>query len=58
LTTVTLQLLDRHLKGSDAGIQAALDDYNKQRLGDVHALAYLDSIAQHVRSTPVWWHHA
>ena len=45
----TLQLLERHLKAGDAGIQSALEAYNKQRLGDVHALAYLDSIAQHVR---------
>ena len=43
-------MLEKHLKAGDAGIQAALEEYSSGRLADVHALAYLDAISQHVRS--------
>ncbi len=44
------QVLEKHLKAGDAGVQAALEEYSSGRLADVHALAYLDAISQHVRS--------
>ena len=46
----TSQVLEKHLSAGDAGIQAALEEYSSGRLADVHALAYLDAISQHVRS--------
>lgn len=50
---MTSQVLEKHLKAGDAGIQSALEEYSSGRLADVHALAYLDAISQHVRPTPL-----
>ena len=47
------QVLAKHMKAGNAGIQSALEEYNDGRLADVHALAYLDQISQHVRSMPL-----